>query len=73
MLKDKVYTDEDIVILIYRIENRIVKEKNKLGKIRAKAKDLQDQGVETSIFDARMESTINEILKQSGAVREKLQ
>jgi hypothetical protein len=73
MLKDKVYTDEDIVILIYRIENRIVKEKNRLGKIRAKAKDLQDQGIETSIFDARMEPMINQILKDAGATREKLQ
>lgn len=73
MLKNKEYTDEDIVILIYRIENRIVKEKNRLGKIRVKAKDLQDQGIETSIFDARMEPTINQILKDAGATREKLQ
>jgi len=73
MLKNKEYTDEDIVILIYRIENRIVKERNRLGIIRAKAKDLQDQGIETSIFDVRMESTINEILKQAGATKEKMQ
>lgn len=73
MQKNRIYTDEDVVIMLYRLENRIFKHKNKFGKLKPKIEKLNGQGIETAIFAPEMESMINEILKQSGAKKEVLQ
>jgi len=69
----KVYNDDDTVILLYRIESRIVKEKNKLGILKPKMQSLRDQGVEAYLFALEMEPVINGILKDSGAKQDVLQ
>lgn len=69
----RIYKDEDLVIMLYRIENRIFKHKNSFGKLKPKIKDLESKGVEAAVFGAEMESIINEILKQSGATKEAIQ
>ena len=73
MSTKKTFNDDDIVIMIYRIENRIVKEKNYLGKLKPKVKQLAEQGIDSALFALEMEPVINDILKHSGATREKLQ
>ena len=69
----KVYNNNDTVILLYRIESRIVKERNTFGKLKPKMDNLRDQGVEAYLFAAEMEQAIIDILNNSGAKKEVLQ
>lgn len=66
------FKDEDMVILLYKMDTRIFKEKNTFGKLKAKIKRLNDQKVDLMVLPAAKEVAIDLFLDNCGAKKEKL-
>lgn len=62
--------DPNIVILVYRMGNQIIKEKDHYEVLEKKIKELEKQGIEGALFATSQEHLINAMLARAGARRQ---
>lgn len=64
--------DDEFVILLYKIDTKIFKEKNEYGKLKSKIKRLESQNVDWMVIPLEKEAAVNLFLDGLGTKKELL-